>query len=85
LGGWGEVNWGVGMRQLLMGVVLLGVALTVTFAAASLLQGWAIANRSAAAEPFVVEKITPPTTAKRPTRDVPGHSVVLVSSRHVEM
>jgi hypothetical protein len=73
------------MRQLLMGAVLLGAALMVTFAAASLLQGWALANRSAAAEPFVVEKITPATTtAKRAARDEPGHSVVLVS-RHIEM
>ena len=74
------------MRQLLMGVVLLGAALMVTFAAASVLQGWAMANRTAAAEPFEVEKITPATnTAKRATRDAPGHSVTLVSSRHVEM
>ena len=71
------------MRQLLMGVVLLGAALTVTFAAASLLQGWALANRSAAAEPFAVEKITP-DTAKRAARTEPGHSVVLLS-RHIEM
>jgi hypothetical protein len=72
------------MRQLLMGAVLLGAALTVTFAAASLLQGWAIANRSAAAEPFMVEKITPDTAAKRAARNEPGHSVVLVS-RHIDM
>jgi hypothetical protein len=72
------------MRQLLMGAVLLGAALMVTFAAASLLQGWALANRSAA-EPFVVEKITPDTTtAKRAARNEPGHSVVLVS-HHIEM
>ncbi|HLG45259.1 MAG TPA: hypothetical protein VKY24_03370 [Reyranella sp.] len=71
------------MRQLLMGAVLLGAALMVTFAAASLLQGWALANRSA--EPFVVEKITPDTTtAKRAPRNEPGHSVVLVS-HHIEM
>ena len=73
------------MRQLLMGVVLLGAALMVTFAAASLLQGWAIAKRSAAAEPFAVEKITPAATAKRAARDQPGHSVVLASNRRVEM
>lgn len=73
------------MRQLLVGVALLGAALMVTFAAASLLQGWALTNRSAAAEPFAVEKITPGTSAaKRTTRDEPGHSVVLVS-RHIEM
>ena len=72
------------MRQLLMGVVLLGAALTVTFAAASVLQGWAMSNHSASAEPFVVERITPATTAKRTTRDEPGHSVILVS-RHIEM
>jgi hypothetical protein len=71
------------MRQLLMGVVLLGAALIVTFAAASVLQGWAVAKRSAAAEPFVVERITPDTT-KRAARTEPGHSVVLVS-RHIEM
>lgn len=75
----------MGMRQLLMGVVLLGTALVVTFAAASLLQGWALANRSATAEPFVVERITPDTnTAKRAARSEPGHSVILVS-RHIEM
>ena len=68
------------MRQLLMGAVLLGAALMVTFAAASLLQGWQLANHSAAAEPFVVEKITPDTTSKRAARNnEPGHSVVLVS------
>lgn len=72
------------MRQLLMGVVLLGTALMVTFAAASLLQGWALANRSAAAEPFVVERVTPATTVKRATRDEPGHSVIAVS-HHIEM
>jgi hypothetical protein len=72
------------MRQLLMGVVLLGAALMVTFAAASLLQGWALSNRSAAAEPFAVEKITPGMTAKRAMREEPGHSVVLVS-RHIDM
>lgn len=69
------------MRQLLMGAVLLGAALLVTFAAASVLQGWAMANHSASAEPFVVEKITP---AKRATRNEPGHSVVL-ASRPFEM
>ena len=86
MGGWGEVELGCGhMRQLLMGVVLLGAALMVTFAAASLLQGWALSNHSAAAEPFVVEKITPGTaTAKRAARNEPGHSVILVS-RHIEM
>jgi hypothetical protein len=73
------------MRQLLMGVVLLGAALIVTFAAASLLQGWALANRTASAEPFAVEKITPATTAKRATRDEPGHSLVFAGSRRVEM
>lgn len=73
------------MRQLLMGAVLLGAALMVTFAAASLLQGWALAHRSAVAEPFVVEKITPGTAAaKRAARNEPGHSVVLVS-HHIEM
>lgn len=57
----------------------------VTFAAASLLQGWALANHSAAAEPFVVEKITPGTnTAKRAARNETGHSVILVS-RRIEM
>jgi hypothetical protein len=71
------------MRQLLLGVVLLGAALMVTFAAASLLQGWAMANRSASAEPFVVERITPDMT-KRAARNEPGHSVVLVT-RHIEM
>jgi hypothetical protein len=74
------------MRQLLMGVVLLGAALVVTFAAASLLQGWALSNRTASAEPFAVEKITPDTnTARRAARSEPGHSVVLVSSRRVDM
>ena len=72
------------MRQLLMGAVLLGAALMVTFAAASLLEGWAMSNHSASAEPFVVERITPATTAKRTTRDETGHSVILVS-RHIEM
>ncbi len=72
------------MRQLLMGAVLLGAALMVTFAAASLLQGWAMSNHSASAEPFAVERITPAITAKRTTRDEPGHSVILVS-RHIEM
>ena len=73
------------MRQLLMGVDLLGAALVVTFAAASLLQGWALANRSTAAEPFVVEKITPgATTAKHAARNEPGHSVIL-ANRHIEM
>jgi hypothetical protein len=73
------------MRQLLMGAVLLGAALMVTFAAASLLQGWALSSHSAAAEPFAVEKITPDTTtAKRALRSEPGHSVILVS-RHFEM
>ncbi len=72
------------MRQLLMGVVLLGAALMVTFAAASVLQGWAVANHSASAEPFAVERVTPATTVKRGTRAEPGHSVILVS-RHIEM
>jgi hypothetical protein len=73
------------MRELLMGAVLLGAALMVTFAAASVLQGWALSSHSASAEPFVVEKITPgTTTAKRAPRSEPGHSVILVS-RHFEM
>jgi hypothetical protein len=72
------------MRQLLVGVVLLGAALMITFAAASLLQGWALANRTAAMEPFAVEKITPAATAKRTTRDEPGHSVV-PASRRIDM
>lgn len=68
------------MRQLFMGAALLGVALMVTFAAASLLQGWALANHTDQATPFMVEKIVPASTAKRITRsDEPGHSVVLVS------
>jgi hypothetical protein len=74
------------MRQLLMGVVLLGAALVVTFAAASLLQGWALADHSAAAEPFVVERISPANTAaKRVPREEPGHSVNLVSGRGAQM
>jgi|HubBroStandDraft_5_1064220.scaffolds.fasta_scaffold499310_2 hypothetical protein len=74
------------MRQLLMGVVLLGAALMVTFAAASVLQGWALTNHSAAAEPFVVERISPATTAaKRVPREEPGHSVSLVSGHRTDM
>ena len=67
------------MRQLLMGAVLIGAALLVTFAVASLLQGWALASRSAGAEPFAVEKITPDTAITRAVRTEPGHSVVPVS------
>jgi hypothetical protein len=71
----------MGMRQLMMGAVLLGAALMITFAAASVLQGMAVANRTAAAEPFAIEKITPASTATRGLRNEPGRSVVLASRR----
>jgi hypothetical protein len=73
------------MRQLFVGVALLGAALMVTFAAASFLQGWAAASHMATAEPFVVEKIVPASTFTRAARTEPGRSVVLASSRRVEM
>jgi hypothetical protein len=73
------------MRQLFVGVALLGAALMVTFAAASFLQGWAAANRLATAQPFVVDKIVPASTFTRATRPEPGRSVVLASSRRVEI
>jgi hypothetical protein len=72
------------MRHFIVGAGLLVVALLVTFAAASVLQGMAVANKTVSTEPFVIDKIRPApaaTTVTRSPRNEPsgGRSVILAS------
>jgi predicted DNA-binding transcriptional regulator AlpA len=69
------------MRHFIVGAGLLVVALLVTFAAASVLQGMAVANKTASSEPFVIDKIRPADTVNRNPRNEPlgGRSVVLAN------
>jgi hypothetical protein len=52
------------MRHIIVATTMLVVALVVTFAAASLLQGVAIANGRANNEPYVLVEAAKPTPAK---------------------
>jgi hypothetical protein len=69
------------MRHFIVGAGLLVVALLVTFAAASVLQGMAVANKTVNAEPFVIDKIRPAATVTRSPRSEPtgGRSVILAN------
>lgn len=69
------------MRHFIVGAALLVVALVVTFAAASVLQGMAVANRTVTAEPFVIEKIRPAATVNRGQRNEPAARSVSLASR----
>jgi hypothetical protein len=59
------------MRHVIVGAGLLAFGLIVTFAAASVLQGMAVANRTVTAEPFVIDKIRPDASANRVPRNEP--------------
>lgn len=67
------------MRHFIVGAGLLAVALLVTFAAASVLQGMAVANRTVSTEPFVIDRIRPDAAATRNPRSEPtgGRSIIL--------
>ncbi|HYD07051.1 MAG TPA: hypothetical protein VEC60_15050 [Reyranella sp.] len=53
------------MRHIIVATTMLVVALVVTFAAASVLQGVAVANGSANNEPYVIVEATKPAPAKQ--------------------
>jgi hypothetical protein len=57
------------------------VALLVTFAAATLLQGMAVANKTVTAEPFAVDKIRPAAAVTRGPRNEPSSRSVILASR----
>ncbi|HSI01313.1 MAG TPA: hypothetical protein VLA02_11985 [Reyranella sp.] len=57
----------------------MAVALVVTFAAASLLQGMAEANKTVTAEPFVIDKLRPAVTRGPHNEPAGGRSVILAS------
>ena len=59
------------MRHVIIGAALLMFGLVVTFAAASVLQGMAVANRTVTAEPFTIDRIRPDANANRGQRDEP--------------
>lgn len=67
------------MRHFIVGAGLLAVALLVTFAAASVLQGMAVANRTVSTEPFVIDRIRPDAAVTRTPRSEPtgGRSIIL--------
>jgi hypothetical protein len=67
------------MRHFIVGASLLAVALIVTFAAASILQGLAVANKTVNAEPFVIDKIRPAATGAPRNEPSGGRSVILAS------
>lgn len=69
------------MRHFIVGVALLVVGLAVTFAAASLLQSMAVANRTVTAEPFTIDKIRP--DANRAQRNEPAARSVSAGRRIV--
>jgi hypothetical protein len=70
------------MRHFIVGTALLVVSLIVTFGAASVLQGMAVANRTASAEPFTVDKIRPDTAVTRTQRNEPAARSVSLANRH---
>jgi hypothetical protein len=72
------------MRHVLVGAGLLAVALVVTLAAASILQGMAVANRTVDAEPFVIDTIRPDSTVTRPRTEPGGSRSVILASRRTE-
>jgi uncharacterized membrane protein YphA (DoxX/SURF4 family) len=75
------LGWGFGMRHFIVGAALLAIGLAVTFAAASLLQSLAIANRTVTAEPFTIDRIRP--DANRAQRNEPSARSLSASRREV--
>jgi hypothetical protein len=70
------------MRHLIVGAALLVAGLVVTFGAASVLQGMAVANRTVSAEPFTIDRIRPDASANRGLRNEPaGRSARFASRR----
>ena len=55
---------GCGMRHMIVATTMLVVALVVTFGAASVLQGVAMAKGPASAEPFVIVEAAKPAPAR---------------------
>lgn len=62
---------------------MLMIGLVVTFGAASVLQGMAVANRTVGAEPFTIDKIRPDTSANRGLRNEPSARSVSLANRHI--
>ena len=71
------------MRHFIIGAIMLVVGLAVTFGAASVLQGLAVANRTVTAEPFTIDKIRPDATTNRGLRNEPAARSVGLANRRV--
>jgi hypothetical protein len=69
------------MRHFIIGAAMLLVGLILTFAAASLLQGMAVANRTVTDEPFTIDKIRPDPSVNRGLRNEPGARSVSLANR----
>lgn len=74
-------GWGLGMRHFIIGAAMLVAGLIVTFGAASVLQGIAVANRTVSTEPFTIDKIRPDANAGRGVRDEPAARRVRLVNR----
>lgn len=62
---------------------MLVVALIVTFGAASVLQGMAVANRTMSAEPFTIDRIRPDANADHGPRGEPATRRVRLVNRRI--
>jgi hypothetical protein len=71
------------MRHFIIGAAMLVVALIVTFGAASVLQGIAVANRTVSAEPFTLDRIGPDVNADRRPRSEPAAGRARLANRHM--
>jgi hypothetical protein len=69
------------MRHFIIGAAMLVAGLVLTFVAASVLQGMAVANRPVTAEPFTIDRIRPDPSADRGLRREPGGRSASVASR----
>jgi hypothetical protein len=69
------------MRHIIIGTIMLLAGLVVTFAAASLLQGMAVANRTETDDSFTIDKIRPDPDVNRGPRNEPGGRSVNLANR----
>jgi hypothetical protein len=73
----------LGMRHIIIGAAMLVIGLVVTFGAASVLQGMAVANRTATTEPFTIDKIRPDASVDRAPRNEPAARSVSFANRRI--
>jgi hypothetical protein len=70
------------MRHIIVAASLLVVALTVTYAAATVIEGMAMSNKVADNEPFIIDKIRPATVVTRGPATAPSARSVNLAARN---